>query len=46
MKSEYDFCDLCKDIRKKLPSNLHTTQEGKNYIWSAMYKNLTKLNLV
>lgn len=33
--SDYDFKDLCMDLQRKLPANLHITKEGKNYVWIA-----------
>lgn len=33
--SDYDFKDLCKDLKHKLPANLHATKEEKDFMWIA-----------
>lgn len=35
MNNEYNFNDLCEDLRRKLPVNLHATKEGKDFLWIA-----------
>lgn len=35
MMKQYDFKDLCKDFIRILPANLHSTKEGKCFLWIA-----------
>lgn len=34
-KIKYTFKDLCKDVKQNLPSCLHSTGEGEDFIWIA-----------